>query len=169
MDDDLSYYKDGVDRVRDLMRETFGDYFKAYFSGQPEDLDDTLLPCIMVSESEGSIQSGATGTDDITESILIIVAMNKKQDMGAPVGAELTETKIRKLIKGQDPDTSWPYEYRKNTVMYAVRKHITMNEAVLRSSIRTNFALNVRGPNLITQEGYVTITVERCAAVPFRD
>jgi hypothetical protein len=161
-----TYYKDGVARILELLKDTFGDSFKAYYNGQPEEIPESLLPCIMVSETTGKVSSGATGTDNILETVQIIVALNKKDDIGAPPEQDLTEFKLRKFVKGQDPTTG---EYLPETVMYALRKHITMNDAVLSTSIDTDFDVNVRGEDTVTQEAYVTVLIERLALVPSRD
>lgn len=163
--DEQTYYKDGVARVLELIKDALGDSY-TYFNGQPEELQESYLPCVMVSETVGAVESHATGTDLIRENILIIIALNKKDDIGAGPDVDLTEFKLRKLVKGQHPTTG---EYLPETVMYAIRKHITMNDAVLSSSIETDFDVNVRGEDTVTQEGYVTVTMERLAIVPSRD
>lgn len=164
------YYKDGVARILELLKDTFGDQFKAYFNGQPEEIGDSQLPCIMVSESSGSVESDATGVDLITERILIILSANRKDDIGADPQTQLTEFKLRKWVKGQYPEGhSLQGQYLEETVMYAIRKHITMNDAVLSSDIETDFGIIQRGEDTFTQEAYVTVTVKRLAAVPSRD
>lgn len=170
--DDSKYFKDGVARVLELMKDTFGDDFRAYFSGQPAEIPESSLPCIMVSEAEGTVETGATGTDIITESILIVVAFNKKDDIGAngEVLDDLTETKLRRIIKGQKPSASGSFpEYLEKTVMYALRKHITLGQTVVGNAISTDFSINLRGDNLATQEAYVTLTIQRHAGIPVRD
>ena len=160
-----AYYKDGVARVLELIKDALGSDYR-YYNGQPEDVAESLLPIVMVSESQGSVESDATGYDKITEVINIIIAFNKKDDMGADPEAELTEFKLRKLVKGQDPATG---EYLEETVMYALRKHITMYNAVLSSQIETDFDVNVRGEDTVTQEATVTVTLTRLAKVPERE
>jgi hypothetical protein len=164
--DNTTYYKDGVARIIELLKDAFGDQFRAYFNGQPEEIAESYLPCIMVSETTGRIASDATGFDAVSETIQIIIALNKKDDIGAPPEQELTEFKLRKLVKGQDPSTR---EYLPNTVMYALRKHITMNDGILNQSIETDFDVNVRGEDTVTQEAYVTVTLTRLAKVEERD
>ncbi len=162
------YYKDGVARILNLMRETFGDQFKAYFDDELPNIPEELLPCIMVTETTGTISSGATTTDDITESVKIILSMSAKDDFGGSADSNLTGYKLRKLVKGQDPSTSWPFQYHEKTVMYALRTHVTMDEAVMSSTIDTEFGVNVRGDNLFTQEAHITVVITRHALVPTR-
>lgn len=165
MQETQTYYKDGVARVLELLKDALGDGY-SYFNGQPEELSELYLPCVMVSETLGKVESHATGTDLITETILIIIGLNKKDDIGADPTADLTEFKLRKLVKGQHPDTG---EYLPKTVMYALRKHITMDDSILRSDISTDFDANVRGEDTVTQEAYITVTMERLAIIPSRD
>lgn len=160
-----TYYKDGVARILELMKDALGDKYK-YFNGQPEEIPESLLPVVMVSETQGTVQSDATGYDKITEVVQIIVALNKKDDLGAPPEQELTEFKLRKLVKGQNPTTA---EYLPETVMYALRRHITMNNEVLRTLIETDFDVNIRGEETVTQEATISVTIERLAKVPERD
>lgn len=160
-----TYYKDGVARVLELIKDALGDKYN-YYNGQPEEIAESLLPVVMVSETQGAVVSDATGYDKITEIVNIIIAFNKKDDMGAPPDQELTEFKLRKLVKGQDPTTG---EYLPETVMYALRKHISMNNAVLSTQIETDFDVNVRGEETVTQEATVSVTLTRLAKVPERD
>jgi hypothetical protein len=174
MQDPPTYYKDGVTRILDLLKDTFGTtgMFKAYFNGQPEGIPESLIPCIMVSGATGEVVSAATGTDQITEVVSIIVALNKKDDYGASPDVDLTEFKLRKLVFGQDPATQ---EYLPQTIMYAIRKHISMDDAVLNSRVQISFdesdgaGVNVRGPSTVTQEAIVRVTLTRLALVPSRD
>lgn len=159
------YYKDGVERVLDLMRSKFGGYFKAYYNGQPEDIPESMLPCVMVTESDGEIDTGATGTDTIVENIIIILVANRKDDIGADPETDLTELKLRRLVKGQDPQTG---QYLTNTVMHALRTNLSLDNVVIGSSIRTDFAFNSRGEEVDTQEAYIQLTIERLAFIPYR-
>jgi len=163
------YYKDGVARILELLKDTFGNQF-SYFNGQPEDIAASQLPCIMVSETAGTIESDATGVDRITETVLIIVAMNRKDDIGAGEDTNLTEFKLRKIVKGQYPEShANAGQYLPETVMYALRKNITMENAILSSDITTDFDIIQRGEDTFTQEAYVTVTLQRLAAVPSRE
>jgi hypothetical protein len=165
MQETQTYYKDGVARILELLKNALGSNY-TYFNGEPE-FTDTYLPCVMVSETTGGIKSHATGTDLITETIVITIALNKKDDiLSTDPTIDLTEFKLRKLVKGQHPETG---EYLPETVMFALRKHITMQDSILSSSITTDFDENVRGDDTITQEAYVTVTMERLAIIPSRD
>ena len=164
-----NYYRDGVARVLDLMKDTFGlnGPIRGYFNGEPEDIPESLLPAVIVTETEGTIETDATQTDLVTENILIIIAMNRMDDIGGSADTDLTDFRIRKLVKGQDPETG---AYLPQTVMYAIRKHITMGNEIVYNSVRTRFNVTeLRGEQTVTQEGYVELTLRRRIIVPQRD
>lgn len=164
--DDNVYFKDGAARILELLKNTFGDQFKAYFDGDAQP-GESYLPCIMVSSQTANISAGATGTDDIDDSILIIVSYNLKDDLGAPPDAQLTEFKLRKVVMAQDPNT---LQYLPNTIMYTLRKHYTLNDGmIIGNDITIDFAPNVRNKIIPTQEAYVTLNLTRLAMVPSRD
>lgn len=165
---DNDYYEDGVQRVLRLMKDTFGDYFKGYFNGELLNLTEEYLPCIMVTSPGAQVVSGPTTADDITETVIIVVVLNVKDDIGATTDTELTDYRVRKLVMGQDPANA---QYLPNTVVFALRKHLTMNSDTLESSINAEFTPNARGSasDIATQEGYVTVTIKRRIYVPSRD
>lgn len=167
MNPDSRYVKDGVKRVLDLMRETFGDNY-TYFDDELIDIPENSLPCIMVTETSGEIGPDATTTDKITETMDIIIVFNVKDDLGADENTELTGNKIRRMVKGQDPNTNYPYEYIPQSVMYALRTNVTLDDAVVSSRVTTSFGPDIRGESLHTMEGRITLTIEREAAVPVR-
>ena len=164
---DEKYYEDGVDRILRMMKDTFGDRY-TYFNGELLNVGESYLPCIMVTETASQITSGATGTDDITETIIIIVVFNKKDDLGANDNVELTDYKLRKMVQGQDPVTG---QYYPDSILGAVRKHLTMQNDTLQSDTQVNFTPNMRGgaTAIATQEAYITVTVKRFIQVPVRD
>lgn len=175
MQDSPTYYEDGVARVLKVLKDTFGTggLIRTYYNGQPEEIGESVLPCIMVSEGAGNIRAGATGTDVIVETVKIIVAFNKKDDLGASEDTDLTEFKLRKIVKGQDPATK---QYLPQSVMYALRTHITLDDAVVESEIQTFFeddsigaGVNVRGIDTVTQEAVIQLTIRRLALVPVRE
>lgn len=168
MDPDNQYYEDGVQRVLRLMKDTFGDYFKAYFNGELLNVTEEFLPCIMVTTSTAQVVSGPTTADDIVETVIVIIVENKKDDIGADAETDLTDFRVRKLIMGQDPATA---QYLPNTVLYAIRKHLTMGNDTLQSDTTVDFTPNTRGATqeIATQEGYVTISIKRRIYVPSRD
>jgi hypothetical protein len=167
MDEGANYYKDGATRVLELMRDTFGGKFRAYFDGEAEP-GENWLPCMMVMTPRVGIQSGATGTDDLTEQIIIIISLSAKDDVGASPEVQLTDYKLRKYIFGQDPNTG---QYLPQTVLGALRTHYTLSDAVIESDVEFEIGPNVRGTAeqpVNTREAFITVNLKRLATVPAR-
>lgn len=170
MDDKNNYYKDGVARVLDILKDTFGDYFKMYYDDELSEVPESNLPCVMVSEGTGTVSSGATGTDNVTEQIVIIVSLNTKDDFGASAVENLTGSRLRRIVKGQYPEGhAKAGQYHEKTVMYALRKHYTLDDAVINNAVETDFSVAQRGQEVYTKEAYVTLNLQRLAFVPSRD
>lgn len=162
--DNQAYFKDGAARVLSLLKDTFGSQFKQYYDGEPEGIPESYLPCIMVTTLRSVVRSGATGTDNVGEVIKITVAHNTKDDFGADDSQDLTDYKIRKVIMGQSTDG----QYLPESILYALRTNITLDDAAIGNEIDIDFDVNQRGQETFTQEGYVTLTIERLALVPSR-
>lgn len=169
--DGQEYYKDGAARVLDLMRDTFGDYFREYFNGEPENITTEQLPCLMVTTPRLNVTNSANGLDDLREVVTIVLALNKRDDIGADSTDNLTMRRLRNLIIGLDPATPADTipQYLPNTVMYAVRKHITLNGLASNNDIEIDFDVNIRGEDTATQEAYITLSIDRQALVGGRD
>ncbi len=161
------YYSDGVDRVLTLLKDTFGDQF-SYFNGELLNVSENYMPCMMVTETASLIDTDATGLDILTETIIIIVVLNKKDDLGGSDDIELTDYRLRKLVQGQDPTTK---EYLTDSVLGALRTHFTMSNDTLYQNMQVDFTPNLRGgaDAIATQEGYITITIRRLVPVPVRN
>jgi hypothetical protein len=163
---DTVYYKDGVARVLEILRDTFGDYFKAYFEGTMDEIPESMLPCVMVTSNQGEIAADATGTDAINETLLILVAVNEKDFLGADGQTAMADHFVRHLVYGQDPDTS---QYIPQSFMYALRKHFTLSEGSVDNRIAFDFYPGQRGEQVFTREAILTLSISRLAMVPSRD
>lgn len=167
--DGTEYERDSARIVLDLLKDTFGSYFKEYFDGEPEDLTDMQLPCLAVGTPKIAVEMGATATDDITEQVIITLILNKKDDFGAKTSDNLTMFRARKLIMGQLPgDGNTITEYAPNTILYTLRKYITLNGRSTNNRIDVEFDINRRGEDTWTQEAYITLTIDRQALVQTR-
>lgn len=167
-DDPTQYYPDGVTQVIKLLQEELGDEY-SYFDDELLEIDQTQLPCIMVFEGIGGVKAGATMTDDLGETINIVVALNLLDDIESDENTvdykNLTGARLRRLVKGQHKDTQ---EWLPGTIMHALRTKFTLENDTVGNSIDIDFSPNKRGNNVFTKEAYITITLERIVAVPER-
>lgn len=163
---DNAYKLTAVDKVKSLLKAQFGDYFKAYFEGDPVDIPESLLPCVVVQKLNGPVDQTMTGIDNLRSAILIKIIHNKKDDFGAPSDdVDLTERKNRRIIEGRDATTGY---YLTNSIMYILRHNFTLDNTVVENEIDIAYDLDVRPNDIITTEGYVTINVEEQVVVSSR-
>lgn len=175
MDNDADFYKDGVDRVIELLRNTFGDFFKAYYDDEVEEVPESNLPCVMVRETISQVAAGATGTDDVDEQIVIIVALNRKDDLGGDNTKNLTGTKLRRIIKGRYPadHATKPKQYKEKTIMYVLRQNFTLatnnaDDNAIDNTVEIDMDVARRGESE-TKEAYITLAIRTLAMVPDRN
>lgn len=166
MDNKVDFYKDGVARVLEVLKNTFGDYFKEYFESAMDEIPETMLPCVMATSTTAQVKSGATGTDNITETLTLIVVLNEKDYLGAESATNVADWTLRHLVYGQDPTSR---EYMAHSFMCALRKHFTLGDGVVDNQIRINFYPGQRGQQLFTREAVISLDIERMAIVPYRD
>ena len=168
MNPDAPYYKDGTELILEYVRAAFGKQFHAYFEGDPGDIPQSLLPCVVVSKSRGTSNPGPTGTQDITEEILIQLIVNKKDDFGAAQqypNTDLTNRRLRILAEGRDEQTA---AYLPNSVCGILSKNITLGENVLQMTIATDYVLAKRGGGMLTSEAHVTVGLRERVVVRSR-
>lgn len=150
-------YADGTSLVLKYLQAAFGSKYKAYFEGDPYDIPVPLLPCIVVAKQSGTTNPGPTGTNDITENIVVKVVMNKKDDFGAAQSypnVDLTERKLRLALEGRDYATA---AYLPGSICGILTTNITLGQQVLQMKLATAYMLNQRTQALLTSEGHVQI------------
>lgn len=157
MNPTAGYYKDATELILQYMRAAYGDQFHAYFEGDPGDIPESLLPCVAVSKSRGTSNPGPTGTQDITEEILIQLIVDKKTDFGAAKvypRVDMTNRRLRIMAEGRDETTA---NYLAGSVCGILSKNITLGDTVLQMTIGTDYTLARRGNNMLTQEAHITV------------
>lgn len=168
-----TYLKDAVDRVLEVIKDTLGNTFKTYFNGIPDEFETSMLPCIAATTESGEIAAGATGTDLITETVVLLVVLNTKDYMGANASGMPNDTQVaasdlalRRMVYAQNPTNN---EYLEQTIMYALRRFFTLSEYIFTNRISFDFTPVRRNEDLFTQEATITFKLERMALVPVRN
>lgn len=170
MDSQTNYYRDGVARVIEILKDVFSDYFHAYLEGNSDELPESLLPCVMVTTTDGVIASGATGTDDIGEEIQIRVVISEKDYLGADETTDAADLAVRRLVMGQYPEGhAKAKQYIEPSIMFALRKYFTLDDGAVHNRVAFNFYPGQRGEQVFTREALLTLSIERMALVPSRE
>lgn len=163
--DTQTYLKDATDRVLEILKDAFGDYFKVYVNGIMTEIPESQCPLVMATSSDGEISADATGTDAITEKLVIVMVVNQKDFIGGGDAAALADIEIRRKVYAQDPTTK---QYLPHTIMYALRRNFTLDDGVVDNTISFDFSPVQRGSDFFTQEATLTLYIKRLAMVPNR-
>jgi hypothetical protein len=153
----MSPYADHAQRLLALLRDTFGDQFKAYYDDDPELIPDFNLPCLVVSQLSDATSQGAYGQDDVEEEYVIKVIYNKKDDFDSQVKAgDLTQSKIRRAISSRDPSTG---QYEAATVKGALRNYALDGIVAIAPDMSVLYGITPRLEDILTSEGHVTFKI----------
>lgn len=163
--DNQQAFKDSVNRILDLVRNTYGGQFRQFYEGDPIQISDINLPCVVVEKISGNVQLDATSTDLITEQIMIKLVFNKRDDLGAANDVDFTERRLRLMVEGRDPTTGY---FVPTSLMYILRTNITLGGAVIDSSIDVNYDVNPRPEEMFTSEAQIMITITERVIIPNR-
>lgn len=161
---ETQYFDDNATRVLNLLQDTFGSQFHQYFDGEAEPSEDDM-PCISVSTLSTIVDVSATGTDDLSETIMIILTRSLKDDADASYTQNTTEYVLRKQVMGQDPITG---AFITESVMGALRTHLTLSSTTVQSNISIDFMPTQRG-EINCREAFITLTTTRRVIVLPRD
>lgn len=166
MEDEL-IYKDSLMRIMELCRTTFQGRFTSFYEGDPIMIPDASMPCIIIEKVKGNVtvKNAPTGTDAVSEQIVIKLVLNKANDFGASDDFDMTERKLRRYVEARDPTTGY---FMSNTLMYVLRTNITLGESVIDSDVDVAYDLQPRPEKLVTSEAKVTIVIRERVQVPNR-
>jgi hypothetical protein len=151
---------DHIDRLKNLLRNTFGTQFKAYFEGNPDVPEPQYLPCVCIYEMNERPDDDATETDQNIHTVMIRVILNKRDDDGANMvdpEVDMTERKLRKMISGRDPATGLRAT---DTFLFALRTNLTLGDYVVGNVPYVEYgAVLDQNMKPITAEAHIQLTL----------
>lgn len=169
--------EDSVQLVLRLLRETFKDsgVFKAFYDGDPDMIPDFNLPCLVVEEITDNTRGGTFGEDDVTDSVVVKVIFNKKDDWTGSVAnndaglIETTHTKLRTVVGARDKITG---DYLPTTVKGSLRQKVDGDRRI-NDAMVTDYGVVTR-PNqdsitYASAEAHITLTIDYSVDVPPMD
>jgi hypothetical protein len=157
-----------AERVRDLIRDVFGDDFKLYRVGDPIRIGQSNLPAIFVTETALEIAQDATGYDALIHSLTIQVVYNKKDEMGRPIEGNTLDTILDNIVYGRDPSTD---EYAAKSVLGILRTNFTLDGMTIQQEVTTRKTLVIRtnSEEDTTAEATIEVEVHELQAVNNRE
>jgi hypothetical protein len=140
-------------------------YFKAYFYGDPMDIPDSLLPCVVVERLRTQIEAGPTGMDRIVYTCMIKMMYNKRDDYGKSDTDVLGIRALEEMAEGIDPTNG---EYDSRTVASILRKNFTLGQILTNQTMLINYGLVNRTSDLMTAECQITVAIDEYKTVTGR-
>lgn len=143
-----------------FLKENFGDKFKAYYDGDPDEIPKDNLPCIICVKNSDDMQNDGTSMKKVTEELQVKIVFNKADDWSPeensnPDDTRLTEKKIRDIVEARSVDGG----YDPSTIKYALMNRFQVNGIAFSQSMRFELGVLPRSADLITEEGHLTITL----------
>lgn len=149
-------HKDAVDRLIAILKNTYGDFFKAYYDGDPIQIPKANLPCIIIEAVEGRTRLAATGQDQLEAALTITVAFDKRDDYGADDDKDLTDEKLRRTVEGRDLQTG---QFLPNSILGILRSNITLGQTTISNEVDWTYALQPRGEEEVTSEARISMAI----------
>ncbi|MFD4554410.1 hypothetical protein ACFWP5_08780 [Streptomyces sp. NPDC058469] len=158
-------YEEPTARILRFFKDLYPDGpFKSFYDGDPDVIPEVNYPALIVEKQGDVTESGPTGTDEVTEEILVKVVLDKRDDWGANDNADLTQRRIRQLVEARD-DTG---AYLPQSIKGALRTQLSMEGAAINNTMRFEIGSMPRQNDVISAEGHLTITVTYFVAVANR-
>jgi hypothetical protein len=135
-------YPDAAQRILSIVQAACGDIFKAYYLGLPDNFmpPSAAFPLVIVDKVSGTYQVGATGSDDITETVYIHIMVDIKTGLGAPDTDNPVKRQLQTFVEGRDPNTGL---LSPTSLLYALRTHLTLNSAVVPGITTINNSIHI--------------------------
>lgn len=161
-------YKDVSRRLFDMMSEQFKGTFKMFYLGAPSFLPtEDAMPCMIIHKTASVPTIVATGTDNLTETIIVSLIYSEKADFNSP-DSQFQNTTLRKiqlLVEARDATT---LEWKDGTIMEAIRTNFTLDDSTLGNKPVINYNLTPMPEAPTILEATITLTVESIVQVPDR-
>lgn len=167
-------YPDAATRIMAIVKAACGARFNAYFIGLPDNFmpPDSAFPLVIVDTVGEDYKVGPTTADDMTETVYIHVMVDIKTGLGAPDTDNSVKRQLKNFISGRDPATGY---FLPNTLMYALRTHLTLSSApvpgmvTINNDVRVTYAEGHYKNLPETRDAVIEMTVYERQMVPNRN
>jgi hypothetical protein len=145
------------------------DDFKSYFDGDPVWIPTSYLPAIIVTKTNGSTQSGATGLDVLTETIAIRIVLNLNSYMGASNVNETAHKFLKTIVEARQSSG----QYATKSLLGILRTQFTLSNSIVNQKFDVTYDILTEGrvtdkKGVTTEEAHVVFTVTQFVPVPTR-
>jgi hypothetical protein len=152
--------------ILNIFQDAFQDgEFKLFRVGDPIIIPESMMPALIISETQTGYDVGPTGFDEVTHTLLIQVILNKKDEIGNPDQGSSLDEKLDQLIQGRDETSG---ELLSNTILGVLRRNITMGNLMIQNTSKVRKGIIPRSEDLITAEAHIDIEVTELQQVSNR-
>lgn len=165
MDDSSTLYaEDTVSRLVTLLKDAFGDNY-TYYEAWPTKMPPTF-PVMIVQLLSTKAVLGPTETDEVPEVVELTIMLNQADAAGSGNVRTTTRRHLQNIIQGQDPTNTT--EYKSDTVLYVLRKYLTMTQWLINSDVEIKYDITPPPELPAMTAATVTLTTWRRTLVPGR-
>lgn len=151
--------------IRRVLVDALSNKIKAFYIGDPIQIAQQDMPCIIIEQEESSTQRSPTGLDRLKYIIFIRVVTNKKDDFGKSADKVLWREWLEELVEARDETTG---QYLDESVRGVLRKQYTVGNRFVFNSDVIRYGINPRPQDVITEEAEIELTLEEFVSVPSR-
>lgn len=159
-------FLDNSERILHLLRKRFDGEFHGFFDGDPVIVGVSQLPAFAVELMSTVSSKGPTGFDRWTDTILIKVILNKKDDMGDQnPQKQSTYVRLKTYVFGRDADG----KFQPNSVANLIRTNFSLDDVLIDQQFAVEFGIAERPQQTVTAEAHVTITADYLVEIAQRN
>lgn len=162
----MSFQKTTPEVIRDILRENLStDYFKEFFIGDNMDIPISMMPCVVIEQTDSRHELGATGMENIYETFTIKLIINKRDEFGKSPDESPGSLSLKRYAEGLDETTG---QVSSDSVLGVLRKYFTMGNTILNQEVTVQYGVVPRPNESVTDEAHITITTERLVTITNR-
>lgn len=152
--------------IRQRLKDALGaGTFREYYIGDPLQIPQSSLPCVIIEKESETVEADATGLDKVETTILVKLVVNKKDDFGRVSKDVLWRERLESMAAARDKTTK---QFKDESVLGVLRKQFTLGNRVLNHNETVEYGLTPRPQDVITEEAHIRITFTELVEVPSR-
>lgn len=154
------------DEIITILKDNLGSaHFKEYYIGDPLDIPQHKLPCVVVEIERSTSEAGPTGMDQWRFFVVIKLVYNKKESFGKEPNEVAGYRELRYLSQSVDLSNS---EVSQSSVAGILRKNFTLGTLIENQVVDIQYGLTPRPQDVITEEAQIRVAIDQLTTVSGR-
>lgn len=152
-----------ADKLLEYLKTYCDKRIKQFYYGDPLLLPISNMPALIVENKSANIANGPTGLDEIDNTYMVKIVMNKKDELGKTPDEMSCQRTLSDLLMKRTSTN----EFEATSVLGILRKYFTLGQTINDQLISIEFFMASRG-DLITEEVELLINIKDFVNVPDR-